>query len=211
MSADVQERLPEYVLGTLSPSEMQEIEALVALSPSLRREVDVLTEALSGTASALHPLQPSAGVRARLLASLDSNAATRFAPFVAELTRLYDLSAEAIRALLARVDDAAAWLTFAPGIRYQHFLPGPRLLGAPGVEAGLVRLSPGTTFFRHRHLAGPEVTFVLQGTMRDGDRRFGPGSVLTREPGSVHDYAAEHAAGGEDLVIVVLHHGIEPA
>ena len=208
MIPDVQERLPEYVLGTLSPTEMQEIDALVAASPALRREVDVLTEALAGTAAALRPVQPSPGARARLLAAVTSMDGTRFAPFVAELARLFDLSTEVIRGLLARIDQPATWLTHGPGIRYLHFPPGPRLAGAAGVEAGLVRLSPGVNFFRHRHLGGPELTFVVQGTLRDGDRSFGPGSLVTREQGTVHDYSS---AGDEDLVIVVLHHGIEPA
>jgi ChrR Cupin-like domain len=211
MIPDVQARLPEYVLGTLSPTEMEEIDALLAASPGLRREVDVLTEALAATAAALPPVPPSPGVRARLLDSVTATPAGRFAPFIAELERLFDLPAEAIRGVLARIDQPASWLTFAPGIRYQHFAPGPRLATAAGIEAGLVRLGPGVSFFRHRHLAGPEATFVLQGTMRDGDRRFGPGSLITHEQGSVHDYAAEGSAADEDLVILVLHHGIEPA
>jgi quercetin dioxygenase-like cupin family protein len=206
MSSDVQERLPEYVLGTLSPAEMQEMDDLVAASPALRREVDALTEVLaSETAARLHPVEPSPGLRARLLSSLDSPA--RFAPFCAELGRLFDLSEQAIRAVLARVDDAAAWLTFAPGITYQHFPPGPRLAAVPGAEAGLVKVAPGQTFFRHRHTGGPEMTFVLQGTMRDGDRRFGPGNLIRREQGTVHDY---QSVGDDDLVIAVLHHGIQP-
>jgi anti-sigma factor ChrR (cupin superfamily) len=206
MSSDVQERLPEYVLGTLAPAEMQEMDDLVAASPALRREVDVLTEALADSAAArLRPVEPSAGVRARLLAALDSP--VRFAPFVAELARLFDLSVEAIRAVLARVDDAATWLTFSPEITYQHFTAGPRLAADPAAEAGLVKVAAGASFFRHRHTGGPEMTFVLQGTMRDGDRRYGPGSLIRREQGTVHDY---QAVGEGHLVIIVLHHGIQP-
>jgi anti-sigma factor ChrR (cupin superfamily) len=206
MSSDVQERLPEYVLGTLSPAEMHEMDDLVAASPALRREVDVLTGVLAeGAAARLRPVEPSPGLRGRLLAALDSPA--RFAPFVAELGRLFDLSVQAIRAVLARVDDAASWQLFSPGITYQHFPPGPRLAAVPGAEAGLVKVASGETFFRHRHTGGPEMTFVLQGTMRDGDRRFGPGSLIRREQGTVHDY---RSVGPDDLVIIVLHHGIQP-
>src|SRR5687768_13679165 len=109
MSSDVQERLPEYVLGTLSPAERQEMDDLMAASPALRREVDVLTAALAdGAAARMRPVEPSPGLRARLMASLDSTA--RFSPFVAELARLFDLSVETIGAVLARVNDAASWL-----------------------------------------------------------------------------------------------------
>jgi anti-sigma factor ChrR (cupin superfamily) len=209
MRPDLQQWLPEYVLGTLAPTEMREMDALVAASPALRREVDLLTEALAGAAAGLVPVAPSPAVRARLLASVSTAAgpADRFAPFVAQLARLFDLPADGMRAVLARIDDAAAWLTFSPGIDYQHFVPGPRLAAVPGCEAGLVRLNAGVTFFRHRHLGGPETTFVLSGTMRDGEPCYGPGSLITREQGTVHAYAA---TADQDLLIAVLHHGIEP-
>ena len=185
------------------------MDALVAASASLRREVDALSEALAGSAGWLAPVEPSPAVRARLLASVgaSSPASTRWSPFVAELARLFDLSTEAVRAVFARADDARAWLGFAPGVQYQHFTPGPRLASAAGVEAGLVRLDPGVRFLRHRHVGGPEITFVLEGTMRDGDRSHGPGSAVTWEQGTAHDYAASAENG---LVIAVLHHGIQP-
>jgi anti-sigma factor ChrR (cupin superfamily) len=207
MIPDVQERLPEYVLGTLSPAEAREMDALVAASPALRREVDLLTEALAGAASTLRPITPSPSLRARILASAD-RPERPFEPFVAQLAQLFDLTGGAIRALLARIDHPATWHTYAPGIEYQHFPPGPRRAAAAGVEAGLVRLGAGVRFFRHRHLAGSETTFVLQGTMRDGERLAGPGSVTVHEEGTVHDYSASEDG---PLVIVVLHHGIEPA
>ncbi len=156
-------------------------------------------------ADALPPEPPSPAVRARLMASLGTS--DRFAPFLDQLMRIFDLSREAMGEVLARVDQAASWLTWAPGIDYQHFPPGPRYAGVAGVEAGLVRLAAGHTFIRHRHLAGPEVTFVLQGTMRDADRSYGPGSLVTREQDTEHDYSA---AGDQDLVIIVVHHGIQP-
>ena len=204
MRSAMDELLPDYVLGTLPPEQTQQVDALLAASPSLRREVDALTEAL---ADALPPEPPSPSVRSRLMASLGSS--DRFAPFVDQLMRVFDLSREAMRAVLARVDQAASWLTWAPGIDYQHFPPGPRFAGAAGVEAGLVRLAAGHTFIRHRHL-GQEVAFVLQGIMRDGDRSYGPGSLVTREKDTEHDYSAERNQADQDLILIVVHHGIQP-
>jgi putative transcriptional regulator len=205
MSSAVDELLPEYVLGTLAPEQAKEVDAALAASPALRREVDALTEALAGSADWLPPQPPSASVRSRLFTSIASG--ERFAPFVEELSRIFDLPRGAIRGILSRVDQATSWLTWAPGIDYQHFPPGPRFAGVAGVEAGLVRLTAGTTFIRHRHTGGPEQTFVVQGTMRDGDQLYGPGALVTREKDTEHDYSA---AGSEDLVIIVLHHGIQP-
>jgi anti-sigma factor ChrR (cupin superfamily) len=205
MSSAVDELLPEYVLGTLTPEQMKEVDAALVSSPALRREVDALTEALAGSADWLPPQAPSASVRARLFESIA--AGERFGPHVAQLSRIFDLSRDAIRGILSRVDQATSWLTWAPGIDYQHFVPGPRFAGVAGVEAGLVRLHAGTTFIRHRHTGGPEQTFVLQGTMRDGDQTYGPGSLVVREKDTEHDYSAD---GIEDLVIIVLHHGIQP-
>ena len=138
MSPDVQERLPEYVLGTLSPSEMQEIDALVAASPALRREVDVLTEALAATAAALRPLQPSARARARLLAaSIDGERRHAFRP----VRRRADAALRPV----GRGDPRPA----RPGrrrgrladLRARHPLPAlparsPRCLGAPASRPG---------------------------------------------------------------------------
>ncbi len=208
MSDDVPERLPEFVLGILPPAEMREMEALVAASPALRREVAALTEALAVAAASLRPVSPSFALRARILASVGLPTRSFPFPFLAELSRIFDLQVEAIRALLERIDQSATWQTYAPGIEYQHFAPGPRLAGAAGVEAGLVRLRAGVTFFRHRHVGGSETTFVLEGTLRDGESGFGPGSRIVRDAGTVHDYRAEP---DHDLVIAVLHHGIEPA
>ncbi|HVU49664.1 MAG TPA: cupin domain-containing protein [Polyangia bacterium] len=144
---------------------------------------------------------PPPALRARLLASLAGPA--RFAALAAALGRVTDLGAEAIAALLAKVDDPAAWSDAPfPGVRYFHFTPGA---GAAVVEAGFVRLAPGARFPHHRHL-GHEVTFVLDGLLEDRGQVYGPGSVVESAAGTEHDYSA---GAGRDLVIVSLHDGVE--
>jgi putative transcriptional regulator len=197
----VVELLPEFVLGTLPEAEAREVEAALAGSPALRQELDRVTEALAGAALALDPVAPPERARQRLMKALDGP--ERFAPFFAELARLVDLSVEAVKGVLARVDDPGAWLDALPGVRLFDFAAGPAL---GTVDAGFVRLAPGASFPKHRHL-GDEVAMVLEGQMLDGGATYGPGSVVPHAKDSVHDYTA---APDRDLVIMVLHHGIEP-
>jgi quercetin dioxygenase-like cupin family protein len=206
MTAELRDLLPEYLLGALSPEDAQAVARQLADSPELRAEADQLGLALAQVPSSLVPVMPSAASRARLMAAVDTS--QRFSPFVDTLSRLLDMAADSIRQLLARVDDPASWEPGLPGMLYQHFTPGPRLVG---VDAGLIRLEPGTSFPRHRHLAGNEITFVLEGQMIDGEPmdgvRYGPGSVVTHDQDTVHGYAA---TADRPLTIIVVNHGIQP-
>jgi anti-sigma factor ChrR (cupin superfamily) len=197
------ERLSDYVLGVASAEDRAEIEREMAASQDLRREIDLLTEAMAEAAvSDLAPLPVPPAGRARLLAAIGSG--ERFAPLVARLASLFDLPAATVRALLDKIDDGAAWIGgFAPGLRFFNFTPGPRHLAA---EAGFVRLAPGAIFPRHRHL-GHETTLILEGWMRDGDQRFGPGSLIEHEKDSEHGWVND---GPGDLVVVSVHHGLQP-
>jgi quercetin dioxygenase-like cupin family protein len=144
---------------------------------------------------------PPPALRRRLLETVAGPG--RFAPFVAALGRITDLGADAVGALLAKIDDAAAWTAAPfPGIGYFHFEAGAR---AAAVEAGFVRLAPGARFPHHRHV-GREVTFVVDGRLQDRGQAYGPGSVVESEPGTEHAYTA---GPGRDLVIVSLHGGVE--
>jgi quercetin dioxygenase-like cupin family protein len=149
----------------------------------------------------IDPEAPPAALRRRLLESVAGPG--RFAPLSAALGRATDLANDAVAALLAKIDDAAAWTDAPfPGVRYFHFRPGAAVTA---VEAGLVRLAPGARFPHHKHL-GREVTFVLEGLLHDRGHVYGPGSLIELDAGSEHEYAA---GPGHDLVIVSLHGGIE--
>jgi hypothetical protein len=193
--------VPEYVLGTLAEADSLRLEAGLASSPLLAREVDDVRALLAGAADLLPPVPPDPAVRERLLRSLGS--ADRFAAFAARAAGLLDLSIETVRALFARIDDPAAWEPGLPGMSMQHFAAGPRFATA---DAGFVRLQPGMAFPRHRHL-GPEVTLVLEGAMRDGDRIYGPGDILEMAEGSVHEYSATPE---RELVVMTIQNGIAP-
>jgi quercetin dioxygenase-like cupin family protein len=155
---------------------------------------------------ALPARTPAPGLRARLLQTLGS--ADRFAPFLADLTGLFELPADTVRRLLARIDEHA-WEDTLLGVRLQgaelfHFPVGPRLRET-GAAGGVVRIRAGVRFPRHRH-HGDEVTYVLEGGyVDDGGRVHGPGSAIAMSTGTEHHY---QAAPERDLVIIVLHRGI---
>jgi quercetin dioxygenase-like cupin family protein len=162
---------------------------------------DEEAEELAALAARLTPLAPSPQARGRLLASLAGP--DRFRPFFADLARRFDLTVEAIRAVLARIDDPKEWLPGpVPLVHVVHFTAGPALAGA---DTGLVRIPAGAVFPRHRHL-GPELAVVLEGSMYDSGRRYRPGEAAEWPADSVHDY---QAGPERDLVLIVSHYGID--
>jgi hypothetical protein len=200
VKADPPPDIVELLLGTLSEGEQAELRGRLAGAPELQREADELSETLASVTSALSPLRPSTAARARLVASLAG--ADRFATFFAELARRFDLTVEAVRALLARIDDPAAWeATPLSWVKLVHFAGGPALAGA---DAGFVRVAAGTTFPRHRH-GGPEMNFILEGQMLLGGRVLGPGDVDEATGDVIHEY---QAGPDVDLVLMVWHHGV---
>ena len=161
---------------------------------------------LIAEALAQPPRAAPASVRARLLRTVAS--VDRFAPFFDDLTRLFQLPLETIRALLARIDDARPWERSLQGRALQgselfHFPVGPQL-AAGGAAGGVLRLAAGQRFPVHRH-HGNEVTYVLEGGYLADGRVYGPGSQIEMPGDTSHDY---QAAPERDLVIMVLHRGI---
>ena len=152
--------------------------------------------------SSLEPIAPPPEARSRLFASLEG--AGRFLPFYADLGRHFDLPRARIGELLSQIDDPAAWTRGLDPLQgHLHFRPGPAL---PGLHGGLVRLNPGAQFALHRHV-DREVTYVLEGAMRDGDgNRFGPGQSIEMAPGSEH---ALYVDGDEPALIALLSGAIE--
>ena len=57
---------------------------------------------------------------------------------------------------------------------------------AKGVVAFILHVPPGGRIPAHRHLAGPEMHYLLAGDLAEGVRGFGPGDFLTQAAGVVH-------------------------
>lgn len=195
-------RLPEFVLGTLPPAEMAEMQAWVEAHPEVWPQVGELEEALASLALAEAPVAPSTGARDRLLSSVEAR--PRLEGFTARVARFLDVGAEAARRILSLLDDAAAWLaTPLAGVTLLDVEGGPAVAGA---RVGLLRVAPGVTFPHHSHF-GDERVLILQGGYRDDRGRvFGPGDIDENAADSAHEFTALE---GPDMVfVVVLYKGI---
>jgi quercetin dioxygenase-like cupin family protein len=203
--------IPEYLLGTLPAAERRGFEETLAASPALQRQVDALAEALALAAAqavAQSPVAPAPpALRARLLATVAG--VDRFAPFLDDLSRLFELPADAIRAVLARIDDPrAGWQRRLAGVALEtselfHFAVGPTL-AAGGAAGGVLRIRAGGSFPAHHH-DGDETSYVLEGACDVDGHALGPGAIIEMKRGSTHDC---RATPERDLVVMVLHHGI---
>ena len=57
---------------------------------------------------------------------------------------------------------------------------------ARGVVTSIVHLPAGGTIPAHRHTAGAEMHYVLEGDLMEGNTPIGPGGFLTHAAGQVH-------------------------
>jgi quercetin dioxygenase-like cupin family protein len=57
---------------------------------------------------------------------------------------------------------------------------------ANGVVTTIVHLPAGGRIPAHRHRAGPEMHYVLEGEMTEDGKSCGPGSFMTHAAGQVH-------------------------
>jgi quercetin dioxygenase-like cupin family protein len=139
-------------------------------------------------------------VRDRLFRTLASE--ERFRPFYAELARELAMTIDAVRSLLHKVDEPASYqVAPIPGVQFFHFTPGQ---GCGFAEAGIVKLSKGAKFPRHRHV-GHEINFILEGALIDNAVSYAPGALVRSAAGSEHDYVAGQK---RDLLLVAGHNGI---
>lgn len=206
--SSIEDLLPEYVLGTLPRDQRQEVDRWLARSPSLQRELDQTAQALAlAAARALEPISPPASLRRRLMATV--RGPERFAPFMAALTRLFELPEATIRSLLARADgERAGWETALDGVALHgtelfHFQVGPGLT-ATGAAGGVLRMRPGAVFPAHSH-GGEETSFILEGACQTDAGVGGPGTLMTMPGGTSHAFSA---SPDRPLLLMVLHRGI---
>jgi hypothetical protein len=202
LNTEIRLRLPDYIFEQLAPEERGAVAEAIARDPALQAELESLHAALGVLVDQLAPMTPSAHVRTRLLA--DVHGADRYGPFVARLASIAQLSIDKMRATLARIEEASFWDQGLPGIELAHFDAGPALAGA---DAGFIRMGADARFPRHRHLLGGEITFVLEGTLLDGDRVYRPGDIIEHPVDSVHVIAA---GPEQPLLLMVVHRGIAP-
>jgi putative transcriptional regulator len=151
----------------------------------------VLTQTEPGSAAAATNARtaPTAdALKHRMLAATQPNDAAALVGFHRRICRMFDLDDAAGHAVLKDATGEQAWQMSGP-LSLFHFHPGPSLSSI--AEAGVIRLAPGVTFPRHRHI-GDEYGLVLAGVLRDdGSGRIGmPGDVLFMPKDSTHTVTA---------------------
>jgi anti-sigma factor ChrR (cupin superfamily) len=200
MMRPAHEELAEYVLGSLQNPRRGMLEAQIAGSPDLQRDVAELREAFSVLAEQLPGVLPRPASRSALLDALDS--AARFSPFVDDLAVHFDLPIARVRELLGQTDDPARWIaTPVPGIALIDFPSGPNAIAT---HAGFAAFPRGLQFPYHRHL-GPEINYILEGSLLTGGKLYIPGDAVIMEPGTCHEFEIPDA----DTLIAVIHIGFE--
>ena len=192
-------RLYEYILGLLSQEESQALERELAASAELRTELKALQNTIGTLATAAEPMTPSAGLRSRLLASLDDE--SRFDGFVARLQTFLDFSTQQVHALLEVVKTApgSPWRESGmPGIWLYPFQGGENITDTAGQ---LLYMAPGSIFPPHRH-RGSEWGFVLQGhIIEDSGHHYGAGDIVHKATGTQHSF---HVQDEEAAIIFTL-------
>ena len=200
MTDELEAYLPEFVLGTLPPSEQAAVLAFLESHPEAWALVEAAEAALAELGLSLPPVKPRAAARTRLLSAAEPR--VRMETLVARVAQFLDLGLDAARRVLKLMDDAAAWVaTPLPGISLCDLEGGPALATA---RVGLVRLVPGVTFPHHTHY-GDEDTLVLQGAWRDSSGEIRQrGETEHLGPDTSHDLVA---LDGPDLIYLVALRG----
>ena len=71
-----------------------------------------------------------------------------------------------------------------------------------GVVTTIVHLPPGAVIPAHKHQAGAEMHYVLEGDLIEAGQSLGPGGFLTHAAGQVH---GPHESRGGARVLTVQH------
>ena len=71
---------------------------------------------------------------------------------------------------------------------------------ARGVVTTIVHLPPGGVIPAHKHQAGSEMHYILDGDMTDAGQEHGPGAFMTHAAGQVH---GPHESRGGARVLTV--------
>jgi predicted ChrR family anti-sigma factor len=183
MSRHIDQRLDDYLLGTLPKRARLEVEAHLEECRDCRERSEPLEHAMRSLCATMPA--PSHGLR-RLEEALEGPG--RFSHFAGTLAELFDVPAEAVGALLARVDDPAAWAWgLAPGVRVLQVNAGP---ARQGFLCGFVLLDAGATYPAHAHGA-EERTLVLEGGYRCSTGvEMWRGELDVRAAGTSHAFTA---------------------
>lgn len=206
-------RAASYVLGLLPDEQRAAFEERVAASPALRDEVASLRAVADELTLAAPPVEPSSGVRERLLARVAAEAAAVGTRGAAVATVAGARGDEAEREpaaaptpagssraprpplpeLLFALAPDASWTQVAPGLEVRLLARGD------GGASYVLRLAPGASIPTHAHRR-VEHTYVLSGSIEVEGTLCRAGDYHRAAAGTRHD--APHSAEGCTLLVV---------
>ncbi len=197
---NLEELLPLYALGALDPEDARAVERALVERPDLATEVDAFRETAAELFVLAEPVRPSPHVKHRLMSALTGG---RFAGLAAAFAKIFDVTAEKGRELLAWIEDPTKWEPMNPLAQVIHFPAGPACVGA---DTGFVRVAPGGTFPYHAH-GGSEVSLILAGSAVTSDGKvLRAGDEVSEEAGTAHDLTN---TGDEDFIYASRVYGVD--
>ena len=135
------------------------------------------------SAAASSSVEPSADLRARLLASRTRTG--RYGIFVDRIARLFDLGMKEAEELLASLERPETWRPFfVDGTAVVAVKTGPK---RASTIATMVKVDPGVEFPKHLH-RGVETMLVVDGGFKEPGREGDTwrGEEITRQDGTEH-------------------------
>lgn len=164
------ERVAEYVLRALPPSERSAFETHIEQCPACRQELDALRPVVDALADwPIDILRPPTPLWTRLAQRIAGDADG-------------DCEGESSAVPEARWPDEPEWKEVAPGISCKLLATDT----ASERVSMLVRLAPGVAYPPHSH-AGIEELHLLDGELWIEDRKLYPGDYNRGEPGTADD------------------------
>lgn len=197
---NLDELLPLYALGALDAEDARAVERALVEQPDLAAELEQYRDTAAELFVLAEPVRPSEHVRRRLMSAVSGG---RFAAFAATFAKIFDVTAEKSRELMAWIEDPSKWEVMTPFAQVIHFPAGPACAGA---DTGFVRVAPGGTFPYHGH-GGSEVSLILAGTAVTSDGKvLRAGDEVSEEPGTAHDLTN---TGDEDFIYASRVYGVD--
>lgn len=192
------EMLIDYASGALREAPALLVATHLALCPTCRGEVKECEVVGGCLLEQVESVDVSESCRAKVLASLDTPAQEVAADHAPD--SLCRILPSPLKGYVGCTSQHIAW--GEPNSPLSLFtLPTP----CCGGSAQLVKIKPGTTLPKHTH-QDYELTLVLAGALRDGDKLYRRGDVMVIDSKSPH---APKSAGGEDcLCLMVTPHPI---
>lgn len=187
-------QIDAWLTGALTEPETTAFERALLDDHELQLAVAEAEDVLAATWIAMTPQEsPSQGLFDRLMTSV-SHQPEEVQGFAAKLAELLETTLSHASTLLAKLTDPDEWFPGpGPGTHLVHIDDVPL---AQTAIVGFIKIEPGHHFPVHSHV-GEEHTFVLQGTLQDGDR------LIHKGQHDILDRDTEHLIGahGDEPVI----------